>query len=243
MADLPNTPSHPPARSLPEALIRTLRHEIGDLLQKVYASVAILKDRLPADKDMERGVLTRLWSRAETCRRFIDATHDFVCRISLDYQPLDLAQVAAAAAAVVQPRFAHVKIVVENAGPAPALADARRAAQVAELLLTNACEAARARVGIRTSVDPAAGEVQWAVSDDGPGIKPELAGDLFSPFFTTRAGHCGLGLALGRKLVELHGGRISAGNAPAEGFLAQVFLPVEPPSPDTVGTWTGPGPE
>ena len=34
-----------PARSLPEALVRTLRHEVGDLLQKVYASVAILKDR------------------------------------------------------------------------------------------------------------------------------------------------------------------------------------------------------
>ena len=37
----------PPPRPMPEALARTLRHEIGDFLQKVYASVAILQTRLP----------------------------------------------------------------------------------------------------------------------------------------------------------------------------------------------------
>jgi signal transduction histidine kinase len=151
--------------------------------------------------------------------------------------------VAAATAATVQQRFPNVKIVVENAGPARAMADARRVVQVVEHLLNNACEAARSRVCLRTSVDAAAGEVEWKISDDGPGIKPEQAGELFSPFFTTRAGHCGLGLALAHKLVQLHGGRISAGNAPEGGFLAQVVLPIEPPPTEAGSAWNSPGPE
>lgn len=228
MAELTSATGRSAARSLPEALVRTLRHEVGDLLQKVYASVAILKDRLPPEKELERGVLTRLWTRAEACKRFLDMAHDFVCPMSLDHQPADLAQVAGQAASLVQARFPNVKVVVENSGPALASADVRRAVQLAELLLTNACEAARSRASLRTSVT-GPGEVEWTITDDGEGIKPELAGQLFTPFFTTHSGHCGLGLALARKLVLLHGGRITAGNAPGGGFLAQVVFPPEPP--------------
>src|SRR5260370_23184116 len=95
MADPMSEPNRLINLSLSEALVRTMRHEMGDLLQKVYASIAILKDRLPPEREMERGVLNRLWSRSETCRRNLDAAHDFICPMSLDYQPVDLAQIAA----------------------------------------------------------------------------------------------------------------------------------------------------
>lgn len=228
MADLGSPSGRPPARSLPEALVRTLRHEVGDLLQKVYASVAILKSRLPADREMEHGVLTRLGSRAEACRRVLDTAHDFVCAVDLECQPVDLAALAEQAVAAARQRFPHLELVTETSGQTRAVVDLRRAGQVAELLLTNAGEAAARRVVFRTAANPQTGQVEWAVTDDGPGIAPELAERLFTPFFTTRAGHSGLGLALARKLVQLHGGHIRAGNAPGGGFAAVAAFPVEP---------------
>ena len=63
------------------------------------------------------------------------------------------------------------------------------------------------------------------VADHGPGVPADLTSRLFSPFFTTRAGHAGLGLALARKVVLLHGGRITADNLPEGGFRATVILP------------------
>jgi signal transduction histidine kinase len=138
---------------------------------------------------------------------------------------VDLAQVAGTLAAAAQANHPNLLVRAETAGSAQVVADPRRAAQVGELLLANACQAARSRVTIHTAVHPETGAVEWTITDDGPGIAPEQAERLFSPFFTTRAGHAGLGLALAQKLVELHGGRISAGNLPAGGFQARASFP------------------
>jgi signal transduction histidine kinase len=216
--------------TLSEALVRSMRHEIGDLLQKVYASIAILKDRLPPEQEMERGVLNRLWSRSEACRRNLDAAHDFICRTTLDYQPVDLAQTAVLLAAKAREKNPNLVVTAEGSPMAMVQADARRANQIGELLLTNACEAAKTRVNILTRLEANRQEVEWAITDDGGGVDRAQAEFLFRPFFTTRAGHSGLGLALAKKLVLLHGGRISAGNIPQGGFQVQIVFPLEPPA-------------
>ncbi len=222
------SPRRPPPRTLPEALVRTLRHELGDFLQKVYATVAILKTRLPADWEMEHGLLARLRARAETCKDVLDAAHDFVCPVILDPEPVDLAELAHRLTAAARQRYPQLTIAAEGQGPALITADPRRAAQVAQALLANACAAARSRVTARHTAHPEQGEVAWTVTDDGSGIAPELADRLFSPFFTTNAGHAGLGLALARKLMELHGGRLTAGNQAEGGFRASAVFPLEP---------------
>jgi signal transduction histidine kinase len=214
-----------PVPGIPEVLARTLRHEIGDFLQKVYASVAILQGRLPPAATLERDVLARLKGGAEACKHLIDAVQDYLCPLSLEVGPLDLAGLTAVLVTTFREQHPHLEIKAEVSGPAAVRADAQRLAQVGEALLKNACAAARHRVTVRTATGPA-GDVEWAVTDDGPGVSSELAGRLFSPFFTTRAGHAGLGLALTRKLVLLHGGRIRAGNVAEGGFRAQVFLPM-----------------
>jgi two-component system sensor histidine kinase MtrB len=229
MADTPNDPGRLMHRSVPEALARSLRHEIGDFLQKVYASVAILKDRLPADRQMERGVLVRLFSRAEACRRVLDTAHDFACPITLECQPVDLAQVAAAALAAARDRHPDLDWAAEGPGRVLVTADPRRARQMADLLLANSAESSAHRVRFRTAPGPGGPGGLWRVSDDGPGVAPDSAEFLFRPFFTSRPGHCGLGLALTRKLAELHGGRARAENLPGGGFQVEIHFPAEPP--------------
>ena len=68
--------------------------------------------------------------------------------------------------------------------------------------------------------------VVLTVSDTGPGISPEHLPSIFEAGFSTRAGSPGLGLAVCRRIVEQHGGIISAGSRPGCGARFTVTLPL-----------------
>jgi signal transduction histidine kinase len=220
----------PRPQTVPEAIVRTLRHEVGDLLQTVYAAVAILKERLPADLQTERRILTDMRSRAETCRDLLDTVHDLVCPITLAAEEVDVAEVLRGVVNRVGARHPRVAVRLEAAAVPAIRADPRRLAQLAAALLADACATANEKVVCR--VRPGGpGEVAIEVTDDGPGVPPDKEGLLFNALTTTPHGHLGPGLALARRLVTLHGGRISAGNRPGGGFRAEVTLPAGPPNP------------
>ncbi len=61
------------------------------------------------------------------------------------------------------------------------------------------------------------GHVQIQIEDNGPGIDPELLHRIFVPFFTTRREGSGVGLALARQIMIVHGGAITAGQADSGG--------------------------
>jgi signal transduction histidine kinase len=219
----------PRPQTVPEAIVRTLRHEVGDLLQTVYAAVAILKERLPADCQAERRILVDMRSRAETCRDLLDTVHDLVCPIVLTTEELDLAELVRGVAGRVGTRFPRVVLRLETE-PIPAVhGDPRRLAQVVTVLLADACAVASAVVVCRIAPGAAPGEVRCEIVDDGPGVPPERAGQLFNLLTTTPHGHLGPGLALARRVVELHGGRVTAGNRKEGGFRVELTLPPKPP--------------
>ena len=69
----------------------------------------------------------------------------------------------------------------------------------------------------------------WVVvdcADSGPGIAPDMLPRLFAPFSTTKADGAGLGLAIARRIVEEHGGSITAANRPEGGACFTVRVPV-----------------
>jgi signal transduction histidine kinase len=90
--------------------------------------------------------------------------------------------------------------------------DAQQMEQVLINLLRNAQEALAGqpggRIELRGSRD-AHGHVLIQVVDNGPGIPAEIMGKVFVPFFTTRSGGTGIGLALSRQIVQLNGGKIT----------------------------------
>jgi signal transduction histidine kinase len=229
MATLDESGSRP-NRSLPEVLVRTVRHEVGDHLQTIYAAVAILQKRLPPEATVERRVLADLRSRAEGCKRLLDHVSDLVSPLSLSFEPVDLAQLAGNLAAATAPRYPNLEVRALPSPPVTVLADEKRLAQVGEILLTHACEAARHQVTFRTHGGFDSEEAEWTVTDDGPGIAPQELAGLFTPFDSNRFGYSGIGLALAHRLVLLHGGRTAAENLPEGGSCIRAWLPTKPPA-------------
>ena len=80
---------------------------------------------------------------------------------------------------------------------------------------------------VRVRWDVLAEDVLIDVEDNGPGLA--RTDSLWVPFFTTKPGGTGIGLALSREIVENHGGTITLANrADARGCIARVTLPMQP---------------
>ncbi|MDE2237934.1 MAG: histidine kinase, partial [Elusimicrobia bacterium] len=63
------------------------------------------------------------------------------------------------------------------------------------------------------------------IGDTGPGIPPEVLDKIFAPFFTTKARGTGLGLAVVRKVMDRHRGRVDVESAAARGTIFRLYLP------------------
>jgi signal transduction histidine kinase len=220
-----SSPSRTP--SLPEVVVRTLRHEVGDLLQTVYATAAILQERLPADWALERRIVADLRTRGEACKNLLDTVHDLVCPLAVNAEPVDLAEVASALVSTASARYRQLQVRAEGAPTANVVGDARRLAQLGQLVLGHACQRAQNQVSFLTQAGP--DEVQWTVTDDGPEMPAEQLERLFTPFGSTRHSFPTLAVALAHKIAALHGGRVSAANRPEGGFAVQVTLPARSP--------------
>jgi PAS domain S-box-containing protein len=106
--------------------------------------------------------------------------------------------------------------------------DAARIDQVLENLVTNAVQHSPrgSTVGITaTWSDVPTPGLRLSVEDEGPGIAPPDLERVFEPFFTRRKGGTGLGLAIAHRLVEAHGGTLTAANRAGRGAAFTVFLP------------------
>jgi len=106
-------------------------------------------------------------------------------------------------------------------------ADPDLLAQVVINLLKNGAEAAAAHsdapamsLSIRLLQG---GRTMLTICDNGPGIPPELAAEIFLPFFTTKTGGTGVGLSLARRIVTAHGGTIALGQS-SEGACFEIVL-------------------
>ena len=65
------------------------------------------------------------------------------------------------------------------------------------------------------------------ITDDGPGVPPEVVDKIFNPFFTTKAQGSGLGLAIVRKIVDAHDGSIDVSSSRERGTRFRITLPIK----------------
>lgn len=129
-------------------------------------------------------------------------------------QPVDLSALASEGILYARGAATAKGVEVEEAlEPCPAKADPDLLRQVLLNLILNAIQAVgeggRIRVGCRLDTGETPPLALVTVADDGPGVPPEARERIFDPFYTTRAGGIGLGLALVQRIVSAHGGWVS----------------------------------
>jgi PAS domain S-box-containing protein len=109
--------------------------------------------------------------------------------------------------------------------------DQTRFKQILVNLVANAIKYSDPGGEVTVSIRRVENEIEVAVKDEGPGIKPHERGNLFRPFYQAKAGHerkegTGLGLAITKRLVELHKGYIWVENAPGRGTIFCFRIPL-----------------
>lgn len=108
--------------------------------------------------------------------------------------------------------------------------DATRVRQVLNNLIQNALQSSPVDAPPQARVHVEGDRLVYTVRDHGPGIPKDEQERIFTPFHTTRAKGTGLGLAVARRIVELHGGTLTAHNHPAGGAVFCAVLPGRVPT-------------
>ena len=95
-----------------------------------------------------------------------------------------------------------------DGGAMPAEIDAGKVHQIVQNLVRNAIEAAPPGGHVKVALATTLTDLMMAVSDDGPGIAPEIVARIYEPFFSTKEAGTGMGMAIVHSLVTQHGGVI-----------------------------------
>jgi two-component system sensor histidine kinase DctS len=223
-----------------------LSHELNQPLAAIasYAngSLNLLKDpqAKPQTLDDVHMALRRIAEQAERAGRVINSVHDFVRRRDQAREAVQPQALLDAIAPLVnlQARKLQVRVHIRvDMRLPPVWCDRTMVEQVLLNLARNGMQAmdhpeCRDRVLVlhvkRTGSASQDGEIEFAVTDVGAGIAPEVAAQLYNPFFTTKAEGMGLGLSLCRTVVEQHGGQLAFEAHAPKGTVFRFTLPQAP---------------
>jgi signal transduction histidine kinase len=230
---------HPEAGGrLQDHLAATLAHELRNPLTSILLDLHVLRHG-GVDEGLAREARERAERQARHVARIIDDVLD-VCRagqdkLSLHTERVDLAAVVEDAVEIARPSLIgrdHRLTVSLPPKPVSVVADASRLVQVLTNLLTNAARYTDRGGEVFLAAAAADGVVVLRVRDNGMGIAPDLLPRIFELFEqgdgpgTREGGGLGIGLALVKSLVELHGGSVAAySRGPGTGSEFVVRLP------------------
>jgi nitrogen fixation/metabolism regulation signal transduction histidine kinase len=220
---------------------RRWAHEIKNPLTPIQLAAERLRHRLLSrlsgdEADMVDRSTWTIVQQVDSLKAMVRAFADYASSPSTELTRVDL---NALVREVVDLYGSGAALRLELADRLPPVeADPDRLRQLLHNLVKNALEAqpqGEAAVVVTTRAAPASEvgvtPVELSVRDNGPGIREELLERLFEPYMSGRASGSGLGLAIVKKIVEEHGGTVTATNTTDGGALVRVVLPGMPAIP------------
>jgi signal transduction histidine kinase len=210
--------------ALAQRVARLLRHEVGDFLQTVYSTAAILDERLPAGLAQERRLVADLKSRAELCRFELDAAVDLLASPRLKPGRVDLFPLIGGVVAQARRRYPSLTVLLDGEGGLIVSADGQALAGAVTFLLLALCQAARKQVVVRLAREDS--RAVCTLERDGYAVARDQLDWLREPFATTQHGLFGLALALTRRATEPCGGSLAILSREDGGPSVQLSFPV-----------------
>lgn len=206
----------------------SLAHELRNPIAAITGAIEIVSARVaPGTPEAEFAGL------ADTEIRRLDALlNDFLAYA----RPRDPQFVATGLGDVVQHVLTLLRPIAERSavaftthvepGERRVRVDREQIEQVLFNIILNAIQASPRGGTVSVRETERDGVCELAVSDEGPGIQPEVSARIFEPFFTTKKQGSGLGLPTANRIVEAHGGRIERSTANGGGAVFRVILPL-----------------
>jgi signal transduction histidine kinase len=227
------------ADRLKDEFLATLSHELRTPLNAILGYSRMMRSGLVASERQPKAIQTierNAFALTQIVEDVLDVSRIVSGKVRLDVQAVDLPQVVEHAVESVMPAANAKRLRVRTTldpRAMPVSGDPGRLQQVVWNLLSNAVKFTPRGGQVQVRVERVNSHVEIVVSDNGAGIPPEFLPYLFERFRQADAGTSrergglGLGLAIARHLVEMHGGTIhAASGGPHTGATFTVRLPV-----------------
>lgn len=221
-----------------DEFLSVISHELRTPLSSAYGWAWMLREEQLSAEETAAAVEV-VYRNLEETKRLLqelrDASHSATGRMNLKVERCDLGAAVRLAAKSLAAAARAKGLTLDVAAPAlPAAADKKRVRQIAWILLSNAVkfspEGARVSVRLERRTDRAL----LTVADEGPGIPAALRPQLFDVAKRSDSGlpprgrGLGLGLAIARRLAELHGGSLELSETDGRGAAFTLSLPLRP---------------
>jgi signal transduction histidine kinase len=217
---------------LTSCLTHELKQPLTAMVTNAQAALRFLLREKPDFMEVE-GALREIARDGTRSGEIMHRLRNLLKKSEINQAPVDLNEVALEMVTLVQADFtaAGVSLSHDLARDLPwVMGDRIQLEQVVLNLLANGLEATKdltgkvqtVQVTTRKEDDGGAG---LTVRDSGPGLPPEILSRLFEPFFTTKAKGMGMGLAVSKSIIEVHGGRIWAESNKDRGAAFHISLP------------------
>jgi signal transduction histidine kinase len=228
------------ANRIKDEFLATVSHELRNPLNAIVGWVNLLQSGSLDAAGSKRALETierNVHLQVSLIDEILDLSRIAKGKVHLTLRQINLIPLVESALDVIRPRAEAKNLQVEwqwNGPPLRVNGDSERLQQVISNLMSNAVKFTPAGGRVRVSLEPGVREVTLTVSDTGKGIATEFLPFVFDMFrqadSSTTRGHdgLGLGLAIARKLVELHRGRIRAESEGVDkGATFSVTLPLQ----------------
>ena len=185
--------------------------------------------KVPGLDDKARQKLTIIAEEVGHLEEMVAEMREFVRRPPAQKRPGQIGDALTEALELFQDTFAEHQIKVrrvEETPLPPVTFDPKQMHQVLINLFKNALEAMPGGGEITVTSRVQGANVEISVADTGEGMSPEVAANIFQPYFTTKEKGTGLGLAICQSIIQEHGGAISVDSTPGQGI--HLYHPAAP---------------
>lgn len=211
-------------------------HELRSPVTTMRTMAGALKDGLADNPERHEKAISALYRTSERLLRLVQELMDIskmdVNEFPLNLKKVDLKSLSDAVIQSYQESNAKISLQLPDEDFKPfAVIDPDRMTQILDNLLANAVEYAGENAEIKVIIEDSNDNIKITVSDNGIGIKAKDLPYIFDSFYradtarTPGDSHSGLGLSIARKLIEVHGGKMSIESEENKGTDVIIFIP------------------